>query len=47
VEFFYKLVDAQLTFEKGDDGSVTALVLHQNGHDLKGIKIPSGGEKTP
>jgi CubicO group peptidase (beta-lactamase class C family) len=46
-EFFYKLVDAQLTFEKGDDGGVTALVLHQNGHDLKGIKIPSGGGKTP
>jgi CubicO group peptidase (beta-lactamase class C family) len=46
-EFFYKLVDAQLTFEKGDDGGVTALVLHQDGHDLKGIKIPSGGGKTP
>ena len=45
-EFFYKLVDAQLTFEKGDDGSVAKLVLHQNGQDHPGIKIPAGG-KTP
>ena len=29
--FFYKVVDAQLTFVKGEGGKVTELVLHQNG----------------
>jgi len=29
--FFYKVVDAQLTFVKGTHGKVTELVLHQNG----------------
>ena len=29
--FFYKVVDAQLTFVKDTDGKVTKLVLHQNG----------------
>src|SRR5262249_7433977 len=29
--FFYKFVDAQLTFVKGRDGKVTGLILHQNG----------------
>lgn len=29
--FFYKVVDAQLTFVKGAQGKVTELVLHQNG----------------
>jgi len=32
-EFFYKVVDAQITFVKGDDGKVSALVLHQFGKD--------------
>jgi len=27
--FFYRIVDAELQFERGDDGTVTALVLHQ------------------
>ena len=30
-DFFYKVVDAQLTFVKDKDGKVTELVLHQNG----------------
>ncbi|HVV70658.1 MAG TPA: DUF3471 domain-containing protein [Verrucomicrobiae bacterium] len=30
-EFFYTVVDAQLTFVKDKDGKVTELVLHQNG----------------
>lgn len=34
-DFFYKVVDAQLTFVAGADGKVTHLVLHQNGLDLK------------
>ena len=33
--FFYKVVDAQLDFERDAAGKVTALTLHQNGRDLK------------
>lgn len=32
-KFFYKVVEAQLTFVKGDDGKVTSLILHQGGID--------------
>jgi hypothetical protein len=46
-EFFYKVVDAQLSFEKGSDGNVSKLVLHQNGADQPGIKIPGSGAKVP
>ena len=34
-DFFYKVVDAQLTFHKDGNGKVTHLVLHQNGADQK------------
>jgi len=37
-EFFYKVVDAQITFERDKDGKVTGLVLHQNGQDTPGKK---------
>ncbi|MEO6326697.1 MAG: serine hydrolase [Thermoanaerobaculia bacterium] len=37
-DFFYKVVDARLSFERGKDGSVPALVLHQNGRDLRGAR---------
>jgi len=33
--FFYKIVDAQLDFERDGAGKVTALTLHQNGQTLK------------
>jgi CubicO group peptidase (beta-lactamase class C family) len=33
--FFYTVVDAQLDFERDADGKVVALVLHQNGQDLR------------
>jgi CubicO group peptidase (beta-lactamase class C family) len=33
--FYYRVVDAQLTFERDKAGKVTALTLHQNGRDLK------------
>jgi D-alanyl-D-alanine-carboxypeptidase/D-alanyl-D-alanine-endopeptidase len=33
-EFFYKAVDAQLSFHRGADGRITGLTLHQNGRDL-------------
>jgi CubicO group peptidase (beta-lactamase class C family) len=38
-EFFFKVVDAQVTFVKDSDGKVTRLVLHQGGdHEAKRIK---------
>lgn len=38
--FFYKVVDAQLTFEVGADGQATQLTLHQNGADVPGKRAP-------
>jgi hypothetical protein len=37
--FFYKVVDAQIDFERDPSGAVTALVLHQNGHDLRATRV--------
>jgi hypothetical protein len=37
--FFYKIVDAQLDFERDGAGKVTALTLHQNGRDMKAPRI--------
>lgn len=37
-EFFYKVVDAQITFVI-EGGRVTQLVLHQNGRDMKAPRI--------
>jgi CubicO group peptidase (beta-lactamase class C family) len=34
-EFFYKVVDAQITFVPDKDGNVNMLVLHQNGANLE------------
>ena len=42
--FFYREVNAQLTFEIGADGKATALVLHQNGRDRRAVRLP---EWTP
>jgi serine-type D-Ala-D-Ala carboxypeptidase/endopeptidase len=33
-KFFYKIVDAQLDFERDGTGKVVAVVLHQNGQNL-------------
>jgi len=40
--FFLRVVDAQVTFERSGDGRGTApaLVLHQNGRDLRGERVP-------
>lgn len=38
-EFFYKIVDAKITFVKDDGGNVTNLVLHQMGQEISAIKI--------
>lgn len=43
--FVYDVVDAALTFERGPDGSVTALVLHQNGLDQRAPKQPPAAGK--
>jgi CubicO group peptidase (beta-lactamase class C family) len=37
--FFYKVVDAQLTFDKGPDGKAVELTLHQNGQHVPGKKV--------
>ena len=37
-EFFYKAVDAQITFTRDNGGRVTGLVLHQNGMNQKARK---------
>jgi hypothetical protein len=33
-EFFYKVVDAQISFHREGEGKITGLTLHQNGRDL-------------
>ena len=38
--FFYREVDAQLTFDVGADGMATAVLLHQNGRDQRGMRMP-------
>jgi CubicO group peptidase (beta-lactamase class C family) len=38
-EFFYRVVDARLTFELGTNGQPTALVLHQNNKDMRGVPL--------
>jgi hypothetical protein len=37
-DFFYTVVDAQLTFATNATGAVTHLVLHQNGMNLRANK---------
>jgi hypothetical protein len=34
-EFYYTVVDAQLSFEPGTDGKAKRVTLHQNGQDMK------------
>ncbi|HMD51023.1 MAG TPA: DUF3471 domain-containing protein, partial [Bryobacteraceae bacterium] len=38
-DYFYKVVDAQITFETDAQGRATALVLHQNGMDQRATRI--------
>jgi CubicO group peptidase (beta-lactamase class C family) len=37
--FFYKVVDARLTYERDAAGKVVAVVLHQNGRDMRAPRI--------
>jgi hypothetical protein len=38
-DFFYKVVDAQLTFDVDSDGKAVAVVLHQNGATVRAPRI--------
>jgi hypothetical protein len=38
-KFFYKVVDAQLTFVKDDKGGVKSLILHQNGLNQEAKRV--------
>jgi hypothetical protein len=38
--FFYRVADAQITFELAPDGTASALVLRQNGRDRRGVRSP-------
>ena len=38
-EFFYKVVNAQITFERDAQGQATRLVLHQGGRDLPAPRV--------
>ena len=42
-KFFYKVVEAQISFEKDNSGYVSQLTLHQNGQDMVGKRT----EATP
>jgi hypothetical protein len=39
LEFFLKVVDAQITFETDSTGRASSLVLHQNGKNMPGKRI--------
>jgi len=39
-DFFYKVVDAQITFETDASGRATSLTLHQNGANLPAKRMP-------
>ena len=38
-EFFYKVVDAQITFESNGKGPAKALILHQSGQNLRAERV--------
>lgn len=38
-KFFFRVVDAKIDFERGSDGKVIALVLHQDGVDQRGKRL--------
>jgi peptidase E len=37
--FFWKIVDAQVTFERDQKGQVVSIVHHQNGRDTHGVRL--------
>jgi len=45
-EFYLKVVDAQLTFNKNDEGTIESLTLHQNGRNMPGKKLSNQEDET-
>jgi CubicO group peptidase (beta-lactamase class C family) len=43
-EFFAKVVDAQITFERDADGKITGLTLHQNGQNIRAERLGADGK---
>jgi serine-type D-Ala-D-Ala carboxypeptidase/endopeptidase len=39
-KFFLQVADAQLDFERDPGGNVVAVVLHQNGRDMRARRMP-------
>lgn len=39
-DFFFRVADAQVTFETGPDGKVMAAIWHQDGQDQRGERVP-------
>ena len=42
--FFAKVVDAQFSFERGIDGKIVGLTLHQNGQNVHADRVGAGGK---
>jgi len=45
-EYFYKVVDAQITFKTDNQGRATELILHQNGQDMPAKRIEGDAPPT-
>ena len=39
-DFFYKVVNARLTFETDSTGRASAVVLHQSGREIRATRVP-------
>jgi D-alanyl-D-alanine-carboxypeptidase/D-alanyl-D-alanine-endopeptidase len=39
-DFFFKIMDVQVTFETDPAGKVTAAIWHQDGQDQRGVRLP-------
>jgi hypothetical protein len=39
-KFFVRVAEATVTFDRNEQGQVVECVLHQNGRDTKGKKVP-------
>jgi hypothetical protein len=46
-KFFYKVVDAQVTFEADADGKVNRIIHHQGGRDQKGTRAAAPEPAVP
>jgi hypothetical protein len=46
-EYFYKVVDAQITFKTDNQGNATELILHQNGQDMPAKRLEGEAAVAP